>query len=69
MAGQREFEKSSARELEDYLRSLKSPDGEAGGESPGGEESLEDYLLERAAKDLRDARARLENLRRSLDRE
>ena len=69
MAGQRQSEKSSPQQMEDYLRGLKSSGPGDSAESTDNDESLEDFLLERAAGDLRAARTRLEELRQSLDGE
>ena len=67
MAGERQGDKTSLRQMEDYLRGLKSSAAAASDEATETDESVEEYLLERAASDLRAARTRLENLGRSLD--
>ena len=58
MVRQHEAEDASTRRINDYLRSLKS--------NTAGAAALDDYLLERAAQELRAARAGLAQAERDI---
>lgn len=67
MAGQQKLENSLQDRIDDYLSNFKSSTAPSDDAASVEEASLDDYLMERAAQELREARARLEQISQELE--
>ena len=69
MVRARKVEHGFEEKVNDYLRGFKSEQSDASEEDLGGNDALDEYLLERAAQQLRAASDRLRKLERALAKE
>jgi len=69
MVRQHKIENSLHRRVNEYLSHFKAQDATFASAEAASESALDDYLLERAAEELRAAQTRLDDLKREIGRE
>jgi hypothetical protein len=66
MGGEQQVEYGLEEKLNEYLSGFKSENPGGTGRNPADDDALDEYLLERAARELRAASERLRALERAL---
>ncbi len=69
MVRQQKVENSLHERVTDYLRHFKSQNATFASGDAAGESALDEYLLERAAEELRAAKVRLDELKREMGKD